>query len=250
MHSTLNYLIILSLGDCNDYYSDSEVSASSEDEDYPSHSYSACYKVPYGITNRNNTPPSPGVVSHASLSSGEEMALDPQYTGLADYTICTDEFYADDDANIEEDTLNGHRRRVTSRKLRQLNGHPYAPIRLAINPRVALADPHCPRNGKRLPAPQTWQAQATSIRSSSFITSDALIATLASPRVDSTSSSLDVQLWVASSMSHFTAPDSIQLAGGSIEEMIARCHLHTIQTTGSSLVAMITYMQLAIQCQR
>jgi hypothetical protein len=113
-----------------------------------------------------------------------------------------------------------------------------------------IADPHCPRNGRRRPAPQTWQAQATSIRSSSFITSDALIATLASPRVDSTSSSLNVQLWVTSSISHFTAPDSIQLAGGSIEQTIARCHLISIQTTGSSLVAMITYMQLAIRCQR
>ncbi|KAG1719211.1 hypothetical protein EDD22DRAFT_791784, partial [Suillus occidentalis] len=35
----------------------------------------------------------------------------------------------------------------------------------------------------------------------------------------------------------------------SIEQTIARCHLISIQTTGSSLVAMITYMQLAIQCQ-
>ncbi|KAG2092139.1 uncharacterized protein F5147DRAFT_657757 [Suillus discolor] len=191
-----------SLGDCNDDSSDSEVSASSEDEDYPSYSYSACYKAPYHTTNRNNTPPSPGIVSHESLSSGEEMA------GLADDTICTDEDYADyaiddcsddnyyadedyadDTANIEEDTHNGHQWRVTSRTLQQLYGHPYAHIRPAINPRVALADPICP------------------------------------------------------------SPDSIQLAGGSIEQTIARCHLISIQTTGSSLVAMITYMQLAIQCQ-
>ncbi|KIK35673.1 hypothetical protein CY34DRAFT_95694 [Suillus luteus UH-Slu-Lm8-n1] len=145
--------------------------------------------------------------------------------------------------------LDGHKRRLTSRNLRQLHRHPYARTGTTIDPKVALFQPDCPRNGRRLCAPPRWQRQATSIRSNSFITSDALIAIIASARLDSTSSSLDTRLWVTNAVSYLKTPDRVELAGGSIEQTIARCHSISIQTTGSSLVAMITYMQLAIQCQ-
>ncbi|KAG0692013.1 hypothetical protein DFH29DRAFT_883245 [Suillus ampliporus] len=68
-----------------------------------------------------------------------------------------------------------------------------------------------------------WQAQATSIQSASFITSDALIATLATPHAESTASHLNVQVWVDNTMSYLKQQEGIQLGVCSIEAMIARC---------------------------
>ncbi|KAG1868759.1 hypothetical protein C8R48DRAFT_771536 [Suillus tomentosus] len=265
------------IGDSRDQVhpsSDSEVGLSSEDEVYPSYSYAACYKIPSCAADCDNITSSPGSVFHESLSFDEEIS-DSQHTDPVDDSIlddetgcyadedyaagaqnnCSDDNYADenytdDDFDVEEEEmLNGHQRRVAFRKLRRLHRHPYTPTGTAVNPRVVPFQPDCPRNGRRLHAPPRWQAQATSITSNSFITSDALIAVLASARVDSTSSSLNVQSWVANSTSYLKDPGGVELAGGSLEQTIARCHLISIQTAGSSLVAMITYMQLAIQCQ-
>lgn len=269
----------LSRDDCPVYSSsdsDSEVGSSSEDEIYPSYSYAACYKDPYPITNHTSTTSSPGSVFHESLGIDEEMS-DSQHSDFLDDFIsddetgcyadnnhadedyatsvhddCSDGFNADESYtnDAEDDMLDGHKRRLTSRNLRQLHRHPYARIGATINPKVALFERDCPRNGRRLRAPPRWRRQATSIRSNSFITSDALIAIIASARVDSMSSSLDARLWVTNTISYLKTPDSVELAGGSIQQTVACCHLISIQTTGSSLVAMITYMQLAIQCQR
>ncbi|KAG2092930.1 uncharacterized protein F5147DRAFT_779495 [Suillus discolor] len=230
------------IGDSRDQVhpsSDSEVGSSSEDEVYPSYSYAACYKIPSCATNCNNITSSPGSVFHESLSFDEEMS-DSQHTDPVDDSILDDEMgcyaddnyadedyvagaqnncsddnyayenYTDDDFNVEEEEmLNGHQRRVTSRKLQQLHQHPYTPIGTAINPRVVLFQPDCPRNGRRFHAPPRWQAQATSITSNSFITSDALIAVLASARVDSGSSSLNVRSWVANSTSYLKDPGGV-----------------------------------------
>lgn len=273
----MTLLYQLSRDNCPVYSSsDSEVGSSSDDEVYPSYSYAACYKDPYHITNHNNTTSSPDSVFHEGLSIDEETS-DPQLSDLLDDLIsddetgcyadnnhagedyatsvhddCSDGFNADESYtnDAEDDMLDGHKRRLTSRNLRQLRRHPYARTGAAIDPKVALFQPDCPRNGRRLCAPPRWQRQATSIRSNSFITSDALIAIIASARLDSTSSSLDARLWVTNAVSYLKTPDRVELAGGSIEQTIARCHSISIQTTGSSLVAMITYMQLAIQCQR
>jgi hypothetical protein len=163
---------------------------------------------------------------------------------------CTEDNTRDANHATSASASNSRQHRVTSRKHRRLRQHPYTVLKDSICRKVTLDDRRCPRNGRTLPAPQMWQEQATSIRSHSFITSDALIAALAAPRVGSVASSLDVQTWVASSLAYLKVPESVELGGGSVEEMVARCRLLSVQATGSSLVAIITYMQLAIQCQR
>ncbi|KAG2737165.1 hypothetical protein P692DRAFT_20762436 [Suillus brevipes Sb2] len=162
---------------------------------------------------------------------------------------CTEDNTRDANHATSASASNSRQHRVTSRKHRRLRQHPYTVLKDSICRKVTLDDRRCPRNGRTLPAPQMWQEQATSIRSHSFITSDALIAALAAPRVGSVASSLDVQTWVASSLAYLKVPESVELGGGSVEEMVARCRLLSVQATGSSLVAIITYMQLAIQCQ-
>ncbi|KAG2086754.1 uncharacterized protein F5147DRAFT_588409 [Suillus discolor] len=89
-----------------------------------------------------------------------------------------------------------------------------------------------------------------SIQSASFITSDALIATLATPHVESTASHLDVRVWVDNTLSYLKQQDSVQLGVGSVETMVVRCQFVSVHATGSSFIAMITYMQLVMQCQR
>ncbi|KAG1738831.1 uncharacterized protein EDB91DRAFT_1248992 [Suillus paluster] len=165
-----------------------------------------------------------------SLASDDEEAIDE--TSLD--TEATNEDYDSYLDNSNDDVKpngHGHQRRVASRKLRQLNQHPYAPP------------------GGPIPPEDIINAQATSIQSTSFITSDALIATLATPHVESTASHLNVRVWVDNTVSYLKQQEGIQLGVCSIEAMIARCRLVSVHTTGSSFTAMITYMQLAMQCQ-
>ncbi|KAG0705275.1 hypothetical protein DFH29DRAFT_873092 [Suillus ampliporus] len=160
----------------------------------------------------------------------DETSLDTEATN-EDY-----DSYLDNSNDDIEPNGRSHQHRVASRKLHQLNQHPYAPPGGPIPPEdVINARPPCPRNGRRLRAAQMWQAQATSIQSASFITSDALIATLATPHAESTASHLDVRVWVDNAVSYLKQQEGIQLGVCSIEAMIAR--------------SMITYMQLAMQCQ-
>jgi hypothetical protein len=199
-----------------------------------------------------------------SLASDDGESVDDYFfQGLS-----ANETSSDTDASEEEDIHalldNGsdeelrscRQRRVASRKLRQLNQHPSAPPGGAnlpgepIDMRPFRPNPTCPRNGRRLHAAQIWQAQATSIQSASFITSDALIGTLATPHVESTASHLDVRAWVNNALSYLKQQDGVVLGVGSVETMIARCQLVSVHATGSSFIAMITYMQLAMQCQR
>ncbi|KAG1850758.1 hypothetical protein C8R48DRAFT_778107 [Suillus tomentosus] len=83
---------------------------------------------------------------------------------------------------------------------------------------------------------------------SNHITTDALIGALATPRVDTTSPSLNVGAWVKEIVSYLQNPHYVNL-GGSIGETIAHCHSISHLQTGSSIVTMLTYMQLVIQCQ-
>ncbi|KAG2086322.1 uncharacterized protein F5147DRAFT_659242 [Suillus discolor] len=155
-----------------------------------------------------------------SLASDDGESVDDYFfQGLsANETSLDAEAFEEEDIDVIPDNGNGdeelhscrHQRRVASRKLRQLNQHPYAPPRgpilpgEPINMRPPGPDPTCPHNGRRLHAAQIWQAQATSIQSASFITSDALIATLTTPHVESTASHLDVRAWVDNANLHQT----------------------------------------------
>jgi hypothetical protein len=110
-------------------------------------------------------------------------------------------------------------------------------------------NPNCPQNGRPLAAPAAWQAQARAARSSN-ITADALIGALAAPRVNSVSPSLNVQGWVNEIASYLRDPHYVKLRGGSMGDVIKQCRSISHQQTGASFVAMVTYMQLAIECQR
>lgn len=201
-----------------------------------------------------------------SLASDDGESVDDYFfQGLsANETRLDTEAFEEEDIDVIPDNGNGdeelrgcrHQHLVASRKLHQLNQHPYAPPRGPILPREPInmrlpgPDPTCPRNGRCLHAAQIWQVQATSIQSASFITSDALIATLATSHVESTASHLDVRAWVDNTLSYLKQQDSVQLGVGSVETMIARCQLVSIHSTGSSFMAMIIYIHLAMQCQR
>ncbi|KAG2083089.1 uncharacterized protein F5147DRAFT_660271 [Suillus discolor] len=108
--------------------------------------------------------------------------------------------------------------------------------------------PNCPRGGRPLVAHASWREQAKAVRSN-HITADALIGALATPRIDAASPSLNFCAWVKEIVSYLQHPHYVNLGGGSIGETIACCHSISHQQNGSSFVAMLTYMQLAIQCQ-
>src|ERR1700710_243728 len=108
---------------------------------------------------------------------------------------------------------------------------------------------NCPRNGHALAAPAAWREQARSVQSNN-ITAHALLVTLASSHVDTTSPLLNVRGWVDNIASYLQDPAFVNLGGGSIGDTINRCRSTFHQETGSSFVSMLTYMQLAIQCQR
>lgn len=109
--------------------------------------------------------------------------------------------------------------------------------------------PNCPRNGRPLTAPVAWREQAKSVQSNN-ITAHALLGTLATAHVDATSPSLNVREWVDDVASYLQNPLYVNLGGGSIGDTIKRCRSTFQQETGSNFVSMLTYMQLAIQCQR
>jgi hypothetical protein len=116
-------------------------------------------------------------------------------------------------------------------------------------PVPAGIDPNCGRNGRPLAAPTAWRAQARSVRSNN-ITADALIGALATPHVNSVSPSLNVRGWVNEIATYLQDPHFVRLRGGSMGDVIKQCQSISHQQTGASFVAMVTYMQLAIQCQR
>ncbi|KAG1813005.1 hypothetical protein EV424DRAFT_1541972 [Suillus variegatus] len=166
-----------------------------------------------------------------SLASDDGESVDDYFfQGLsANETRLDTEAFEEEDIDVIPDNGNGdeelrgcrHQHLVASRKLHQPNQHPYAPPRGPILPREPInmrlpgPDPTCPRNGRCLHAAQIWQVQATSIQSASFITSDALIATLATSHVESTASHLDVRAWVDNTLSYLKQQDSVQLGVGS-----------------------------------
>ena len=110
-------------------------------------------------------------------------------------------------------------------------------------------DQNCPRNERPLTAPAAWRAQTRSVRSNN-ITADALIGALATPHANSVSPSLNVGGWVNEIGSYLQDPHYVKLRGGSIGDVIKQCRSISHQQTGASFVAMVTYMQLAIQCRR
>ncbi|KAG0699446.1 hypothetical protein DFH29DRAFT_1001957 [Suillus ampliporus] len=118
-------------------------------------------------------------------------------------------------------------------------------LMMAMSPPIG---PNCPCGGHPFVAHASWWEQAKAVHSN-HITADALIGALATPHIDATSPSLNVCAWVKEIASYLQHPHYVNLGGGSIGETIARCHSISHQQTGSSFVAMLTYMQLAIQCQ-
>ncbi|KAG1744837.1 hypothetical protein EDB19DRAFT_1960514 [Suillus lakei] len=212
----------------------------------------------------NNIDNSTSLNSHAADSSSEDdgflTAVEKSFTYHHKFSASVEDFFRkspapnDDEEAIDETSLdteatnedydsyldnsnddvepNGrsHQHQVASRKLCQLNQHPYAPPGGPIPPEdIINVRPPYPHNGRCLRAAQMWQEQATSIQSASFITSNALITTLATPHAESTASHLNVWVWVNNAMSYLKQQE--------------------VHTTGSSFIAMITYMQLAMQCQ-
>jgi hypothetical protein len=130
--------------------------------------------------------------------------------------------------------------------------HPYARVDDDGQPEAggdAPFDPNCPRNGRSLAAPVAWREQARSVQSNN-ITADALIGALATPHLNTISPSLNVRAWVNEIASYLKDPHHVKLGGGSIRDLITRCRSMSHQQTGASFVAMVTYMQLAMQCQR
>lgn len=85
---------------------------------------------------------------------------------------------------------------------------------------------------------------------SNNITADALIGALATAHVNSFSPSLNVGRWVYEIMSYIQDPLCVKLRGGSIGDVVKQCRSMSHQQTGADFVAMVTYMQLAIKCQR
>jgi hypothetical protein len=136
--------------------------------------------------------------------------------------------------------------RSAASKVRQ---HPYA---CTVGDPVEHLDPlSCPGNGHPLAAPvvQCQQAKARSAQSNN-ITAQALLGTLATSHVDTTSPSPNIQGWIDNIVSYLQDPHYINLGGGSIGDTINRCRSTFHPEPGSSFVSMLTYMQLAIQCQR
>jgi hypothetical protein len=136
-------------------------------------------------------------------------------------------------------------------KVRQ---HPYARMGDPGRDRNTHPEEHpdplnCPRNGRPLAAPVAWREQAKSVQSNN-ITAHALLGALATSHVDATSPSLNVREWVDNIASYLQNPLYVNLGGGSIGDTIKRCRSTFQQETGSNFVSMLTYMQLAIQCQR
>lgn len=114
------------------------------------------------------------------------------------------------------------------------------------------SDPNCPRNGTRLAPAQSWRQEAQMVQSNN-ICADTIIGALAAPHVDSTStspSSSKVQDWVSGIMEFLQNPRIFTLGESSIGEVIMNCRGIPQQMSGSSFVAMLTYMQLSITCQR
>jgi hypothetical protein len=137
--------------------------------------------------------------------------------------------------------------RSAASKVRQ---HPYA---CTVGDPVEHLDPlRCPGNGRPLAAPVVQQAKARSAQTNN-ITAHALLGTLATSHVDTTSPSPNIQLegWIDNITSYLQDPHYINLGGGSIGDTINRCRsTFWHPEPGSSFVSMLTYMQLAIQCQR
>jgi hypothetical protein len=132
--------------------------------------------------------------------------------------------------------------------------HPYARPHLGDGsnqapPIPAGFDTNCPRNGRPLAAPAAWRAQARSVQSNN-ITADALIGALATAHLNSVSPSLNVREWVNEISTYLQDPHFVSLRGGSMGDVIKQCQSIAHQQTGASFVAMVTYMQVAIQCQR
>jgi hypothetical protein len=144
-------------------------------------------------------------------------------------------------------TSSGMPTRSAVSKVRQ---HPYA--RMGdhnTHPGEHPGPLNCPRNGRALAAPAAWREQARSVQSNN-ITAHALLVALATSHVDTTSPLLNVRGWVDNIASYLQDPAFVNLGGGSIGDTINRCRSTFHQETGSSFVSMLTYMQLAIQCQR
>ena len=91
------------------------------------------------------------------------------------------------------------------------------------------------------------------VQSNNILCADAIIGALAASHVDSTStspSSLKVQDWVSGIVKFLQNPGFFMLGESSIGELIMNCRGIPQQLAGSSFVAMLTYMQLSVACQR
>ena len=120
----------------------------------------------------------------------------------------------------------------------KVHQHPYARMKnRSAHPAEHLDPLNCPRNG----------------HPPNNITAHALLGALATSHVDATGSpSPNVRGWVDNIVSYLQDPLSVNLGlgGGSIGDTINCCRSTFHQETGSNFVSMLTYMQLAIQCQR
>jgi len=114
----------------------------------------------------------------------------------------------------------------------------------------AAFNQNCPQNERPLTVSAACQQAQARFGQSKNITADALIEALATPDVNSVSPSLNVREWVNEIASYLQDPHCVKLRGGSMGDVIKQCQSISQQQTGASFVAMVTYMQLAIQCKR